>query len=530
MVIEQNTWLGSNGKTPLSVRILVVEDDTFDAELILDRLTADGIDVASEVVADEAAYRNALSDFKPEVVLSDVTLPGFSGERALSLLREHDRRTPFIFVSGTISETSAIEALRAGATDYILKANMARLPAAVRRAIADAAERRARDQAESELVRAQRFETLAILAGSLSHDLRNILQPVLMATQMIESKAQDSEISRLCGMIRDCSDQGLELVSAMLALARGGQDRPGNRIKLAALMDAIGMLIKSSLPKGIDMTVGDVDPALEIPGNSNELQQCLLNLAMNAVQAMPAGGRLELSTEPFEASPEFFLENEPRSGTAYVRISVSDTGHGMDTEVLEKLFTPFFTTKDSGNGLGLVSCRRFAESHRGVIRVSSEVGVGSRFDLYLPIEVEEQLHADDGSESDYSGRGERVMVVSGDRSAMTDIVDILDLYGYDTTQASDVDGALDHVREGSDARAAIVDRDLVVGNGGGSRVNAIAQLRAEGFKGAVILFGAGRISGVDSNGVAVAHLSKPVTAPALLKVLREVLPGRGRDA
>src|SRR5690606_25609695 len=112
-------------------------------------------------------------------------LPGFSGTRALSMLRERDRRTPFVFVSGTIGEGDAIEALRSGATDYILKTNMARLPAAVRRAVAEAAERAARDAAESELVKAQRFETLAILAGSLGHDLRNILQPVLMATQLI---------------------------------------------------------------------------------------------------------------------------------------------------------------------------------------------------------------------------------------------------------------------------------------------------------------------------------------------------------
>lgn len=523
---------GPTNGASLAVRVLVVEDDALDAELVLDQLRADGIDVIPMVVADEHGYRRALTSFRPEIILSDLTLPGFSGTRALSMLRERDRRTPFVFVSGTIGEGDAIEALRSGATDYILKTNMARLPAAVRRAVAEAAERAARDAAESELVKAQRFETLAILAGSLGHDLRNILQPVLMATQLIDMKARDPEISGLCGMIRDCSDQGLELVSAMMALARGGQATTGNRVKLAAMLDAIGMLLKPSLPPDVTMTIAHVDPALEIPGNANELQQCLLNLALNGMQAMPRGGRLDISADAFEPDDAFFRDGESRSGTSYVRISVIDTGEGMDAGTLAKLFTPFFTTKQKGNGLGLVSCRRLVENHRGVIRVDSETGKGSRFDLYLPVQVEERADAagdasGQRSNDDLAGLGERVLVASADAQVRSEIRDILELYGYVPDGASGIDDMLARIASGHPFPVAIIDRDLLAGANEG----AVARLRSQGFAGAIILFGStGQTVVHVAHGEVSAHLIRPITAPALLNALRDSLALPVREA
>jgi signal transduction histidine kinase len=521
MTTDTETWPGSADGAPLSVRVLIVEDDPLDAELILDLLREDGIEVLPQVVADAGGYRDALRNFGPDIVLCDLSLPGFSGQQALALLRQHDSRTPFVFVSGTIGETAAIEALRGGATDYILKTAMARLPTAVRRALTEAAERRARDAAEMELVKAQRFETLAILAGSLSHDLRNILQPVMMASQLIDAKVKDPEITRLCAMVRDCCDQGLELVTAMLGLARGGQPSQSNRLRIAALIEAVTILLRPSLPRNVTLSVGAFDPQLEIPGNSNELQQCLLNLAMNAVQSMAGGGRVELAVEPVELDEAFFHDGEPRSGSGYVRISVIDDGHGMDAATLAKLFTPFFTTKETGNGLGLVSCRRLVENHRGVIRVSSEVARGSRFDIYLPLRLEEPPASGDiEADEPFNGHGETVLVVSGDTAAARDVVDILDLYGYVPQRADTLDAALAGAAgSGAPVQAVIVDRDLVAGRDG-----ALRGL-GEAFAGRplILLGSTGRDAvAVEKDGVA-AHLSKPVTAPVLLQVLRDTL-------
>lgn len=518
---NRNGTLPAPTDAPEQVRALIVEDDPIDAVLLLDQLKDSGIDVVYRLVSNESDYRRGLSEFEPEIVLSDFRLPAFSGERALAILRESDQRTPFVYVSGTMGEAVAVEALRSGATDYILKNNMTRLAAAVRRALAEARERRALDAAETELIRAQRFETLAILAGSLSHDLRNILQPVLMASQLIQNKSGDAEIARLCAMVNDCTHQALDLVSAMLTLARGGQNVATQRIKLHALLDAVGLLLRPSLPASVKLAIAVADPALEVPGNTTDLQQCLLNLSLNAIQAMPEGGQLRLAAEPCRLDESFFCEGETCTGTAYVRLSVADTGIGMDADTLARLFTPFFTTKDDGNGLGLVSCRRFVESHRGVIRVHSEPGAGSRFDLYLPLDPGDAVKSPAEAGRAMAGDGERVLVVSGDGSARAAVVDILELYGYAAVLASDLAEARQRIGA-EPPHAVLIDRDLGVAGVAG----VIETLRGAGLESAVIMFGAAGRLGDDGivPGVA-AHLRKPVTAPALLAALRDVLGG-----
>jgi CheY-like chemotaxis protein len=287
------------------------------------------------------------------------------------------------------------------------------------------------------------------------------------------------------------------------------------------------MLLKPSLAKGVELAIAQVDPNLEIPGNATELQQCLLNLALNAAEAMPEGGTLEIGAEPFEPDEGFFGDDEKRHGTAYVRISVADSGLGMDQATLARLFTPFFTTKEKGTGLGLVSCRRFIQNHRGVIRVDSRPGHGSRFDLYLPVEaVEAPAHADAANDGDeLVGRGERVLVVAAERSDREKLADILDLYGYVPVPAPDGETAQAHLAAGDPVKVAIVDRDLVLlGNGG----NVAVRLRSAGYDGPLVVVGAvGRSEGVGGNGGAAAHLSKPVTAAALLQALRSALGPAG---
>ena len=179
-----------------TVRILQVEDNALDAELILGELEADGMAYEVRLVEDEEGFIACLDEFHPDIVLSDLSLPGFSGQRALEILRERGSDIPFIFVSATLGEEAAIEALRNGATDYILKQHQARLVSAVRRALREADEQRARARAEMELIRAQRFESLALLAGGLSHDLRNLLQPLLLAGDTLEDYADDPRLAR----------------------------------------------------------------------------------------------------------------------------------------------------------------------------------------------------------------------------------------------------------------------------------------------------------------------------------------------
>lgn len=487
------------------VRVLVVEDDPLDAELVLDHLAEHGLAVESRVVERQDDYLAALDGFRPDIVLSDLSLPAFSGRQALSLLRARDQRTPFVFVSGTLGEDAAIEALRGGATDYILKHAMARLGPAVRRAVAEAAERRARDLAEAELVRTQRYETLAILAGSLGHDLRNTLQPVLLAVDLIEGRVTEPEAVRMCALVRDCAWQGLEMVGRMMDLARGGERRgdggESRSINVAAMLDAVALLLRPSLPTRVELSVDIDEPGLVLSGNSVELQQCLLNLALNAVQAMPEGGRVTLSARRFQPEPDFF-EEAPAAGGAWLHLAVADTGTGMDADTVARLFTPFFTTKPTGNGLGLVSCRRFVESHQGIIRVDSEPGAGTRFDLYLPLE-RAGPSGDGAAEPRGEAAGGRIVIACGDQGLCQDLTDILELYGFQAVTPDHGEGAV----------AAMIEHDAEVG----ARVDRLRS--AFPALPLVLLAGSGPVVPDPALGKVAAVVGAPLTAGAVVRAL-----------
>lgn len=501
----------------LRARVLLVEDDPLDAQLALDALHEDGIEGEHHVVADRGGFLAALSDLRPDIILSDVSLPGFSGHEALRLLRERDPHLPFVFISGTIGEETAIEALRAGATDYILKSSNARLAVAIRRAITEAAERRARDAAEAELVRSQRFQTLAILAGSLGHDLRNTLQPVLMATGLIENRNADPDVARYCATIRDCLQQSLSLVRAMMDLASGASAGASDgRVRIGALIDAATLLARPALNDAIVLDVARIDPALEIPGDAMELQQCVLNLVLNAIQAIDGAGSVRIEASPMAIGPAFLRDGETRVGERYVRIRISDTGRGMDADTLGQLFTPFFTTRQGGTGLGLISCKRFVDRHRGLIRVNSEPGKGTHFDIHLPVEAPGADSARQG-DHDAPGRGEQVAVVASDDTDGQQIVDILDLYGYRPASAR----RLDDIVAGDPELRVVIATHASLYDGKG-----LARLRDAGFDGPVLSFGA---RGDPAVAGAAAHLSCPITAPALLRALKDALspPGAG---
>ncbi|MEO6065579.1 MAG: ATP-binding protein [Lysobacterales bacterium] len=495
-------------------RVLFVEDDPFDAELAMDRLRADGLVFESRLVDDEPGFMQALAEFRPEVVVCDFNLPGFSGEAALLKLRELSPLTPFIYLSGSIGESVAVDALRAGATDYILKHQPTRLPSAVRRALAEAGEHKARRQAEAELMRSQRFESLAVLAGSFSHDLRNVLQPVLMAARMIEDQAQQPELAKYGAMIRECSERGLQMISAILDFARGGKHHAFQRVHVMHLFDAVTMLLRPSVPRSVELVVSLEDPELSLPGNATELQQALLNLGLNAVQAMPKGGTLTIAAELLEPTADFFLPEEARALGKYLRLRVSDTGAGMDAATLEQLFQPFFTTKDGGTGLGLVSCQRIVANHGGVLRVESAPDVGTTFDLYLPSEAsgDDALSFD----PDCQGRDERILLVSDEAATLTLLGDALGLCGYLPITAQGSANALQTIRRVRNPAALVLDSEL-------SMLGAEATLqalRADGLACPVLLLGDRPVPSATDLGY---RLSKPVTVNSLLRALRDSL-------
>ena len=502
----------------LVVRVLQVEDSPLDAELVLAELDRDGLAYSVRLVDDEPHFLAALDEFAPHIVLSDLSMPGFSGKQALALLRARDKDLPFIFISATLGEEAAIAALREGATDYILKQNPARLASAVRRALHEVTIRSEARRAEAELVRTQRFESLAMLAGGLSHDLRNLLQPLLLAGDSLQDYRDDPRLARLGALVRDCGMRGLDMVQSMLSFARG--KARADQVTLGDLFNAFELLMKGSVPRAVTMELAIHDPKLEFEGNHTELQQCLLNLCLNAIQAMPDGGQLRVETRCVDLPADFFMpEESPRAGS-YLRISVIDSGRGLMPDALKHLFEPFFTTKKTGTGLGLVSCKRIIGNHGGIMRVDSAPDHGTRFDLFIPLE---ELRADEEDlEENLEGAAERVLVVVEEAGQLSLLNDTLDAYGYQPNACQSGTAALQWIAAYGLPDIAVLDADMNLFTG----VRTLAALIELGYTGGVILL-ARPESPPDLHELPpLGHLhvvNKPVTAQVLLRALRDAL-------
>lgn len=500
-----------------AVRILLVEDSELDAELILDQLALDGFVLTALRVESEATFVEAIETFAPDLVISDLSMPEFSGYRALEIARKRIPRTPFMFVSGTMGEDAAVEALRGGATDYVLKHNLVRFASAVRRALGDAQERIERDRVEQDLLRAQRYESLALLASGLSHDLRNVLQPISMGASMLADDPRD-EVRKAAQLINDCTQRGLDIVASMLSFARGS-NAARERVKVNVLLDALAMLLRGTIPRNVTLRVEIIDNAIEVDGNYTELQQCLLNLCLNAVQAMPDGGDLQVDVGCTDIDHSFFAAGETRAPGRYLKIDIKDSGVGMSDEVRSNLFTPFFTTKQSGTGLGLMSCRRILTNHQGFIRVASKPGDGTTFALYLPLQEAEIPAAK--SRDAQVGHGEIVLIVIEEAGTLSMLRDSIEAHGYRVLAAQSGTAALQMLQSHGLPAIVVMEASMNLMTG----VRTATALIDYKFHGPVIMIA--KPGSVDRDDLPplqrLRFINKPVNQPELIETLAQEL-------
>ena len=453
------------------LRILLVEDVPDDAERVVAQILAAGMRASFQRVDEEAQLLDALQAFQPHVVLAELNMAAFSGFQALDIVRLAQPDLPFLFLSSTTGEDAAVAALQRGASDYILKHQPARLPSAVARAVRDARANGDRQRVEGELMRAQRLESLSLLAAGLSHDLRNILQPLLIVPELLKARTQDPQLLHMAQVIAECGRRGHEMAESMLSFVRGSP-RPSERVPVHHLFEAVQLLLRGTLPSDVELQVETAGGALAVDGNYTELQQVLLNLALNALQAMPDGGRLTLRVDL-----DGLLD-----GRRWLVISVIDEGTGMDAPTLERLFSPFFTTKPDGTGLGLMSCKRIVESCGGRISVTSAPGCGTRFDLHLPVSEQAGIPVSP-SQPLAAGKGQSILVVDAEATRLSLLGNALSSQGYLLQLASDGAAALRAV--GPDAMPA-----LVILDGGAQLLTAsalLSELSQRGFRGAALL-------------------------------------------
>lgn len=492
------------------LRVLLVEDSAEDAELMCEQMLDAGLEASFERVESAGELREALSRFSPDIVLSDLAMPGFSGNEALQIVRGWHPDVPFIFVSGTMGEENAVAALHQGANDYIIKHQPARLPSAVARAVRESRSSMDRQRVEAELMRAQRLESLSLLAAGLSHDLRNILQPLLIMPDLLKARTQDPQLHHLADIIAECGRRGHEMAESMLSFVRGSR-KPSEQICIAHLFEAVELLLRSNLPAKVTLHLDVADEGLAVDANYTELQQVLLNLSLNAIQAMPNGGRLTLRA----------AADRDGQGEEWLRISVTDEGTGMDAETLSHLFNPFFTTKANGTGLGLISCKRIVEGVHGSIHVDSTVGVGTRFDLLLPM----QDVAADSEAVDQPiafGTGQSILVVDGEATRLSLLGNALSSQGYHLQLASDGAAALRWMQQ--EAMPA-----LVIADAGSKLLSAshlLGEMAALGFRGPALVLEEADVTvplAVFPSTINVHVLRKPLEMQQVFRSVAEAL-------
>jgi two-component system, cell cycle sensor histidine kinase and response regulator CckA len=291
---------------------------------------------------------------------------------------------------------------------------------------------------EAQFLQAQRLESLGTLASGIAHDLNNILTPILSITQLLPLKLPhlDSKNQQMLTMLESSAKRGADLVKQILSFARGVE---GKRVTLQVgqLLSEVRKIIQETFPKTIDIDI-DVPPTLWlVSADATQLHQVLMNLCINARDAMPRGGKLEITAENLwidESSARLQIEAEVGS---YIVITVTDSGMGIPPEVIDRIFDPFFTTKEvgKGTGLGLSAVIGIVKSHGGFVEVQSEVGKGSQFKVFLPA-ILTTAAAVPADLDVLSGHQELVLVVD-DEVAICEMTKImLEAYNYRVLTAS----------------------------------------------------------------------------------------------
>jgi two-component system, cell cycle sensor histidine kinase and response regulator CckA len=670
-------------KDPL--RILLIEDDRMDAELTEETLVSEGLACEIRRVDTRANYLVALAEGSFNLIISDYSLPAFDGMTALGIAQEACPDIPFILISGRFGEELAVEALKSGAAEYVLKQKLERLAPAVRRALREAENRLARKRAETALqeayeelekrvqertaelrsaneslqaeiverkvkekkiseqaalldhardailvrglddrviywnrsaeriygwsaaeavgrnilelcdgddrsqfekakeglyekgewrgelrhltkdgrermvdsswtlvrdegghpqaifvintditekkkleaqyLHAQRLESIGTLASGIAHDLNNVLSPILMAIQLLQIRFTDEDSQRLLSVLQENTERGAEMVKQVLSFARGAQ---GERValQLKHLIREMVKTLRSTFPKSIEIKISLAEDLRPVAGDATQLHQVLMNLCVNARDAMPYGGRLTIETEEIDIDETYASMNIEAKPGSYVLITVSDTGVGIPVEIIDKIFDPFFTTKETGKGtgLGLSTVIGIVKNHGGFVNVYSEVGKETRFKIYLPIADTGQLgRAEELRREVPCGHGELILVVD-DEAAIREIArQTLENHGYSVLTANDGAEAVALYVEHKDEVKAVLTDAMMPYMDGPATIRALHRLNPQ-----VKVIAT---SGLDANGSRVesagasvrAILSKPYTAEKLLLTLAEVL-------
>ena len=641
------------------ISILHLEDNVADYELVNALLTENGLNVNITRTETKDDFLHRLRTEHYDLVISDFSLPVYDGKLALSDLQNIHPEIPFIFVSGNIGEEYAVESLQQGATDYILKNNLKRLPSAVQRALTGAVEKRhlksielelkereqfikkimdttpniifvydlrndaliwvnnsiqpilgfapdtiiqekniaqqllnpedhdkfiaidtwhvpsrggevvdftyrvknnegnwrwlstrstifntdensipvqilgvaedvtAKKELEARFFRSQRMESIGELAGGIAHDLNNVFGPMLLAIPLLQRQLLDDNSKKFLAMIEGGIHRGTNMVKQILMFARGA----GTEISSFSpkqILNEIESIIKETFPKSIEINVSVNNETEMIIGDHTQIHQILLNLCVNARDAMPTDGKLTIQCNNFSLLVAHTVRGRIMKPGAYVVISVKDSGTGIPSDILEKIFEPFFTTKSvgKGTGLGLSTVQSILQNHNGFVEVESTVGSGTTFKVYLPSGT---IHKHKEIESQSMiplGHGELIMVVDDESSMLQVAKEALESSNFKTITARDGAEAIAlFLKQSNEIQLVICDMGMPFLDG--SKTVPVLKKIQPGVK---IIIASGSQSMYAEEGLIKDYnavmLQKPYTVENLLTTIDSVLYSR----
>jgi two-component system, cell cycle sensor histidine kinase and response regulator CckA len=632
------------------LRVLIVEDSEADAQLLLRELGRGGFDVTSTRVQTAATMKKELEESVWDLVVSDFTMPTFDAPRAVATLKQTGLDLPLIVVSGTVGEESAVDALKAGAHDFIIKGKLARLIPAVERELREAKVRQAgrqaekalreseeryrqiiettnegvwlidptlktmfvnarmadmlgygvegivgrsvldfvadesrsamaaplqrrqtgaadqveirlkrkdgtdvwvllgstplfdgsgeyrgalamtmditaRKQLEGQLRQSQKLEAIGSLAGGVAHDFNNLLSVVLSyATLLMENLPANDPVRVDLQEIKKAGDRAADLTRQLLAFSRRQVLEP-RTLDLNHILAGLEKMLRRLLVEDVELCLLTSPKLGKIRADPTQIEQVVMNLVVNARDAMPRGGKLSIETDNVELDASYAASHLDVAPGAYVVLAVTDTGAGMDAATVGRIFEPFFTTKETGKGtgLGLSTVFGIVQQSRGHISVNSEPGRGTTFKVYFPRTHGESERISAPSAVTYLGGTETILLVEDEEAVRAVARTILHRRGYKVLEAQN-GGEAFLICEKYAAEIDLLIADVIMPRMGGRELaERLARIQPE----MKVLF----ISGYASDSVArqgvlepgITYLQKPITPDPFLRKVREVL-------
>ena len=510
-----------------SLRVLLLEDVPDDAELVERELRRTFPALVLRSVDTREEFVSALSDFDPQVILSDHRLVAFSGMDALQIAVERAADRPFIFVTGSLDEETAVECIKAGAWDYVLKDRLVRVGAAVSGAMELQRTRATLERTREQLLQAQKMDALGRLAGGVAHDFNNLATAILGYCELLSETFDEQDQRRAdIGEIRYAAERGAALTQRLLAFSRK-QLIEFQPLQLNDIVLGTKRLLERLIGENVRVETRLAPDLGWILSDRGQIEQVLMNLAVNARDAMPQGGTIVIETANVEIGEEHLEANPDANAGPHVALALSDTGIGMNESTLSRVFEPFFTTKPrgEGTGLGLATVYGIVRQAGGHIALKSKPEAGTTFRVFLPRTATPAAPpvAKPAPTLDVVGGHECVLLVEDNASLRRLTRRVLERHGYHVLEAASGFAALANVDESKEPIDLVL-TDVILPDISGPEVARRVRSR---FPQVPALF----ISGYTDDDVlrrgllhdGAPFLQKPFTADVLASRVREVL-------